>query len=123
MAYSKDLRIRLVRAYENGEGTIRELARVFQVGKSTVEQWLKRYKETGDVECLPYRGGPTPKLNAQALEKIREIVEKQNDLTDEEIRLRLEEHEIFLGRSTVNRGIHQLGLSVKKKHSMTPKRM
>jgi transposase len=32
-AYSEDLRIRIVKAYEQGLGSIREIAQQFQVGK------------------------------------------------------------------------------------------
>jgi len=49
MALSLDLRERIIEAYENGEGSIRELAHRFKVGFATVWRLLKRYRTAGEI--------------------------------------------------------------------------
>jgi transposase len=67
-AYSEDLRIRIVKAYEQRLGTIREIAKQFQVGKNFVNDLLQKWKNTGSVKPKRQGGGPKPKLD------IKEIV-------------------------------------------------
>ena len=72
-AFSKDLRERVVEAYNNCLGTIPELADLFSIGESTVSKYLKIFRETGDL--TPGKSsGRTPILNEQVLNTIREIV-------------------------------------------------
>ncbi len=47
--YSEDIRIKIVRAYENGEGSLRELAQRFDVSLSFARDLMKRFRETGSV--------------------------------------------------------------------------
>jgi len=47
--YSEDIRSKIVRAYENGEGSLRELAYRFDVSLSFARDLLKRFHETGSV--------------------------------------------------------------------------
>jgi transposase len=62
-AHSIDLRQRIVRAYENKEGSIRELASRFSVSKDSVHQLLQLYRTTGSVEPIPYQAGAKAKFN------------------------------------------------------------
>jgi len=43
-AYSLDLRQKIIHAYINQEGSIRQVAQRFKVAKSFVQKLLKRYK-------------------------------------------------------------------------------
>jgi putative transposase len=63
-AYSEDLRIRIVKAYEQGLGSIREIAQQFQVGKTFVSKLLQRWQEQGSVSPLPQGGGAKSKLES-----------------------------------------------------------
>ena len=122
MAYSNDLRMLVVKCYEDGEGSTRTLEKRFRISRSTIEDWISLSRQTGSVEKRPHGGGAERKLTKEVLELIKEIIEKQNDLTDEEIRCILEEeHSVVISRATVNKGVHELGLSRKKNSSMTPK--
>ncbi len=49
MAYSADLRERVVGAYEAGEGSIRVIAKRFQVHKDTVSNWLRLSRDQGHI--------------------------------------------------------------------------
>jgi transposase len=48
MAYSMDLRYRVVEAYERGEGSMQQLAERFRVNVSSVFDWIVRMRETGE---------------------------------------------------------------------------
>ena len=45
--YSLDLRRRIVAAYQNGEGSIRELAERFSVAPNTVQNYLRQVRTSG----------------------------------------------------------------------------
>jgi transposase len=47
--YSNDLRQKIVKAYERGEGSIRGIAQRFLVSPDTVRRLLKQYRLTGDL--------------------------------------------------------------------------
>ncbi len=51
--YAVDLRERVVRAYEQGKGAIRQLARCYDVSQNTVHPGLNRKRRTGVVTPLP----------------------------------------------------------------------
>ena len=57
-----------------------------------------------------------PKLNEQQLKILEEIVEANNDATLAEIRISLEQKTgVLIGRSTVDRMLKKIGITVKKK--------
>jgi transposase len=114
-AYSTDLRRRIVDAYKNGEGSVRELARRFAVAYKTVQNYLNLVRETGSVESRPHGGGPTPKLDEAGVQEVRTIVEEKNDRTLGEIAKELGARKtVHIGRTTVWRTLDRLGLTRKK---------
>lgn len=58
--YSKDLRIRVLAAVDRGVPR-EEVARTFSVSAPTIKRWLKRRRETGEVDAKPIPGGPSVK--------------------------------------------------------------
>jgi transposase len=58
--YSKDLRIRVPAAVDRGVPR-GQAARAFPVSVPTIKRWLKRRRETGDVEPRPIPGRPSVK--------------------------------------------------------------
>jgi transposase len=62
MAYSTDLREKIVRAYDEGLGSQRAVADLFGVSRSFVEKLLRRRRLTGEVAALPHGGGRKPLL-------------------------------------------------------------
>jgi putative transposase len=52
----------MVRAYEKGDGSIRQLARRYEVTKNTVQAWLERKRSTGSVTPLLATGGKVSQL-------------------------------------------------------------
>src|ERR671925_609227 len=79
--YSMDLRLRVVQAYENHEGSMRQLAARFRVSLRCVRDLLTRYRATGDVAPKPHGGGSPAKLDAAGLDTVRTLVQQAPDAT------------------------------------------
>jgi transposase len=106
--YSKDLRIRVLAAVDRGMPR-EEVAESFSVSVPTIKRWLKRRRETGDVEAEPIPGRPSRK--GRALEGwLPEHLGKNPDLTLEEHREAFEEvnEGMSVSASTVGRAIGRL---------------
>ena len=116
--YSKDLRSRVLAAVDAGTPR-EEVARTFSVSMPTIKRWLKRRRETGDVEPRAIPGRPSRK-GVMLKEWLPKHLEANDDLTLEEHRQAFEEE---LGEevstSTVGRAIAGLpdgGWPLKKSH-------
>ena len=87
--YSKDLRLRVLAAVD--AGTPREqVAKTFSVSMPTIKRWLRRRRETGDVQPKPIPGRPSKK-GAMLQEWLPQHLEANDDLTLEEHREAFEE--------------------------------
>jgi transposase len=58
--YSKDLRIRVLAAVDAGVPRAK-VAKVFSMSSPTIKRWLKRRRETGDVQARLVPGRPSVK--------------------------------------------------------------
>ena len=111
-AYSTDLRERIVSAVERGKGSLRELADLFVVSLSTIVRLLRHYRASGSVLPKAHGGGPSPLLDADACQRLRDLVREQPEATLAELQERLG---IPCSPSTLCRTLQRLGLSRKKK--------
>src|SRR5215210_7995283 len=60
--YSKDLRIKVLDAVDRGMPRKEEVvAQVFGISVPSIKRWLKRRRESGDVEPIPIPGPPARK--------------------------------------------------------------
>lgn len=84
LSLSLDLRKRIIKAYTNGEGSIRKLSKRFCVGTNTIFILLKRYQRTGNLEAIS-PPGRTPKINQKTEVILKRIIKKTNDLTLKEL--------------------------------------
>jgi transposase len=82
-AYPKELRIRVVNAIENGDGTIAEISALFGVGPTFVKQML-RWHRAGEDLAPRHGGGPVARLHEPERALLRHEVAKQPDVTLEE---------------------------------------
>jgi transposase len=114
--YSIDLRKRIVEAYHNGEGSVRELAERFKVAPNTVQNYRKLEHTTGSVAPRPHGGGPAPKLDDEGVQQVRRLLEEKNDRTlnelVDELAVRTNER---VSPGTVWRAIRRAGMTRKKK--------
>ena len=113
--YSKDLRVRVLAAVDGGQAR-QEVARTFAVSMPTIKRWLKRRRESGDVEPRPIPG--RPRLKGSALQEwLPSQLPTNNDLTLQEYREAFEEQTgVLVSVATVGRAIARLpgGWPIKK---------
>ena len=114
--HSPDLRRRIVTLYERGEGSIRQLAKRFQVSPDSVRCLIKQYRASGSIAPKPYTGGPQPTLQATHHEVLRELIETDNDATLAQLAQRLATRTgTHVSSSTISRTLSKLGITRKKK--------
>jgi transposase len=117
-AYSIDLRQRVVRAYEQGEGSISEIAARFGVSAPFVKKLLRRWRSTGDLAPLAHGGGKPKSLNARQHQLLKRKVREQSDISLAELQTLLDQEEsVQVHVSTISRALAALGLPLKKRGS------
>ena len=119
MAYSTDLREKIVRAYDEGLGSQRAIAELFGVSRSFVEKLLARRRSTGQIAPLPHGGGRRPNCDAKDLNLVRQCIKEQPDATLAEVCHTVQhKHGTLVSRSAMSRLLTRLGLPRKKSRSM-----
>jgi len=113
--YPTELRSRVVAAVEQGEMTIGEVARVFNVGVTFVKKMLRRARAGEDL-APRQGGGSAPKLTASECELLRDTVAQAPDVTLAECQtvLREQRHK-GVSVPTICRALQRLKLPRKKK--------
>jgi transposase len=115
-AYSLDLRQRVVAAYEQGKGSLAEVAEQFNVGQTFVKKMLRQKRETGSVAPLAHGGGRQPSLSEKEHHLLRRKVKEQPDASLAELQERLAtEAGVTVSLPTIHRSLHSSGLSRKKR--------
>ncbi len=116
MAYSLDLRKRIVDTVERGLETKRDIAKFFAVHESFIYKLLRQKRERGDLAPLPHGGGASPKLTASDLPILYDLVAATPDATLAELRRQMKQQAgLKVSRSTICRALQTLALTVKKK--------
>jgi transposase len=114
---SLDLRERIVAAYVGKEGTREEVAKRFKVSVGMVKKLLAQKSRTGDLRARYRFCGRKARLEPEHGKSMRQLVEREPDLTLKEIKQRL-------GLGCTIGAIHwvlpRLGLTYKKRRSMRP---
>ena len=83
-----------------------------KVSKITIDKVWRRYRETGSGEAKPYKGS-TSRITAEIEHQIRSEIDKNNDITLEEL---IEELELPIKKSQLSRLLNSWGISYKKRH-------
>src|SRR5450759_4774152 len=120
-AYSNDLRRKFLKSYEDGEGTLEELAAQNRVSLGWAKKISAMHSRTGQIERPPWRRGPVSRVTAEVQGWIREQIRRQPDLTLMELQSGLEKAKgcrLSIGRLWM--ALREMGLRLKKSHS-TPK--
>jgi transposase len=117
--YSVDLRERVLRAHERGEGGCTALARRFGVGAATVYDWLVQARTEGRRTPKPLGHGRVPLGGAEDV--LRALVVEQGDATLAEYAERLAQR---TGQrrspAAICRALKRLKLARKTRRSMPP---
>lgn len=118
MAYSQDLRERVVKAVERGDRSQPEVAKDYGVSLSFVEEVWRRYRETGTCAIKVWRHGPPAKL-ADREAQLRAAVAAQPDAR---LETRCEQVRAADGSRvsprTMSRALRRLRITRKKSVSM-----
>ena len=78
-AYSKDLRLKVLDAVDRGMPR-NEVARIFGISVPSIKRWLRRRRESGDVEPSPIPG-PSATKGAMLEQWLPDQLENNPDLT------------------------------------------
>ena len=115
-AFSTDLRQRVLDAALRGHATERQVAHRFGVSLGFVQKVKRRWRSAATAEPVAQRRGPAPALSDDDRAALAEQVRAVADATGDEHRVWLAaERGVVVSRSTVNRALAALGLSLKKK--------
>ena len=115
MGYSVDLRERIVEAVLERHLRIREAAETFRVGHATVERYLRRFRERGELTLCKPSGRPS-RVNGEQLSALKKQLEAHDELTLlEHCELWEEDTGMKLSYVTMHRLSNRLGISRKKR--------
>lgn len=115
-AYSMDLRERIVQAVESGQPKS-VMARLLDVGRATVDRYVRQYRATGDLRPKPHLGGE-PRIRPEQYPALVAQLEAAPDAT-------LAEHcatwertqQVRVSVATMRRAIARVDWRLKKRHS------
>jgi transposase len=114
-AYSLDLRKKILSAWQNQEGSQRELAQRFKVSLAFIRNFLRRYRETGDIAPKPQGGDRRSKIQGKDEELLQKLVAEQNDIYLRELQGSiLDRTGIEVSESSLCRQLKRLKLERKK---------
>lgn len=113
MAYSKDLRKRILKAVKNNKLTQAEILRIFNLSRTGLNSFLKHVDETGSIEPKPFGGGRRSKFQQEDIEQIKQYLATYPDATLEEI---LEYSGKEASIMSVHRMLKKIGYRFKKSH-------
>jgi transposase len=116
VAYSQDLRDRVMAARERGLRT-KQVAELFKVSSSWVRRVIQRKRDCGEMAPRPRGGITVMKID---LARLRELVQQQPDATARQLHARLG---IDCSVSAVDMALRRLGLSFKKRRCMRPSKI
>jgi transposase len=112
-ALSKDIRERILEAYDGKEGTQEEVARRFKVSMSTVKKLLRQRRETGEIGNRYHRCGRKPMILGSYERQMQSLIEEKPDLTLKQIR---EELGLECTLVAIHYVLKKIGITYKKRH-------
>jgi len=119
MAYSIDLRKRIIEAIENDKRIKSEVIRVYKISRTGLDYLLKHYEETGSLNPKPHGGGRPSKFQDDDIKIIKTFISEHPDATLEEI---LEHTGKDASLTSVHRTLKKIGYRLKKSHYLPKSR-
>ena len=118
LAYSADLRERVLLAYQHGEGTAAVLARRFRLALNTVKNWVRAAEREGRRVAKPLGHGPEPRLGTAERAVLCQLVAADNHATLAEYGARrAAQTGVRVSRPALSVTLKRLGLTRKKRRS------
>jgi transposase len=119
--YSDDLRCKLLEAYEAGGISLRDVTRQFGVSWGYGKKIVAHRKRTGQKERpAQLRHGPVSRIGSAVRKLLCDWLRQQPDLTEVELRDRLQTAGVSVCKSRVGQVLREMGLRRKKNRS-TPR--
>lgn len=110
-ALSLDLRERVLRAYDAGEGKSGQLAKRFGVSDRWIRKLIRQRRETGSIAPKEYQRGPQPKLTQSQRDRLIAVAGEKPDLTLDQLRRRLR---LRCSLVTIWRELNKAGFTFKR---------
>lgn len=115
VAYSTDLRTRVIDAWTAKEGTQAQLAERFKVSESFVKRVLRRFRTSGAIEAKPRGATVAPTIDEAALKLVQGWIEQKPDILLQELCEKLAAQQgIQVSQPTMCRAVQRLRMSRKK---------
>ena len=113
--YSVDLRQRIVDAYRNREGSVRELAERFAVAPNTVQNYLTLARAEGNLVPRPHGGGMPRKIDEAGERALCALLEEKSHATLAELIERMEKRRhVHVSVATMARTLERMEITRKK---------
>lgn len=113
MAYSEDLRERIIEALQDENKSKAEVIKIFKISRTGLNYLIEHYEKTGSLKPKPHGGGRPSKFQERDIEKIKKFIKDHPDATLEEILK-------FTGKdasiTSVFRTLKKIGYRLKKSH-------
>jgi transposase len=120
-AYSLDLRAKVLEAYLQKEGSIRQLAQRFKVSARFVWALIHRFRHTESYAPKPHGGGNPACIHPLQYVIIADLVKQYPDATLKELCGYFQEKcQITPSKSSMQRVLDKMQLTRKKRHSTQP---
>ena len=114
-AYSLDLRQRVIEAYTNGEGSMRQLSRRFKVSLNFVKRLIHRFGSEGSLRPKAHAGGRRALVDEHGKEFLRELLKRASDLTLRELCERFHaQFQRTVSTSAMNETLRKMKITRKK---------
>jgi transposase len=84
--YSKDLRTKIITAFQTGGQSQREIASRFSVSLTFVHKLIKQFQKTGEITPRPHGGGQRPKIDPGILSALKEEIDRNPAATLDHLR-------------------------------------
>lgn len=113
-AYAIELRERVVKAYEAGDGSYATVAVAFSLGEATVKRWVWLQRKTGELTAQAKGGGNASSITAADIES---ILAELGDANAGELTVAFNKSRRGSARvhvSSMKRALHRCGYVVKK---------
>jgi transposase len=120
-AYGEDYRRDFLSTYEQGYGTLEELAAEFRVSLGWEKKVSAAYARTGSMARPAYQPGRKPRIGAAEQTLLRQWLKEQPDLTLAELQVRLNQQaQVQIHVSCLCRWLKRMGERLKKSRSTPP---
>jgi transposase len=117
-AYGVDYRHNFLSTYEQGYGTLEELAADFRVSLGWAKKVSAAYTRTGSMAPIAFHPGRKPKIGPAEQALLRRWLEEQPDLTLFELQVRISQQaQVQIHTSCLCRWLKRIGLRLKKSRS------